>query len=168
MQCYLRLIPLCLAGVLATVLGHAPIAHASPSHREYADTCRFYSNLAFQDRRLGRETTFRMQLAQDCVDAIVYAQSRDADVRARALSYLVDLERFRATQISLMAARAEALGQGEAWEEFAWRPAVHPVSRTGAYLIAREMGLIETHVDWTAWRRSAALPLFRLDEVHRN
>lgn len=68
--------------------------------------------------------------------------------------------------------RGRARGRGEAWEALSWRPVVAPVSPAGEYLIAREMGLemglVDTRLSWTAWRRSAALPLFRLDGVGRN
>ena len=130
-------------------------------------TCQYFTNMAFQDRRASTDTTFRMQLAQDCVDALIYSQSPVSLQRDRATDYLAQLEAYRQTIVGMLVSRAEGRG-AERRVMSSIRPAVEPVSRAGAYLIARDMGLVDSHIDWTAWRRSASLPLFRLDEVSRN
>lgn len=149
-----------LLAALAALPGPAP---ANPVADLYDETCTYFSNAAFRDRRIQGATTFRMQLAQDCVDAMLYARAADPSVRARAIDYLQDLEAYRGLLIAMIMRRARDRGQGEAWEQLSWRPAVSPVSEAGAYLIARDLGLVDTHRDWTDWRRAAALPLFRLD-----
>ena len=143
---------------------------ARADQKDYAQTCRFFSNAAFQDRHRIGQTTFRMQLAQDCVDAQLYLGSTDPAVRARAGDYLAQLEAFRGLMVEMLVTRARersTLSQDH-WGQQRWGPPVHPISRAGAYLIAREMGLVSTHHDWTTWRRSAALPLFRLGETQAN
>lgn len=145
-------------------------ATASNAVLAYSDTCRFFSNAAFQDRHVLGEVTFRMELAQDCIDALVYLQSTDPEERDRADDYLSQLEAYRQVIVGIIVARAQARPpEAEDHPGYQlWRPAVHPVSRSGAYLIAREMGVVNTHQVWTNWRRAAALPLFRLDEVQAN
>lgn len=141
-------------------------ADASPSL--YDRTCQYFSNLAFQDRRAGEGTTFRMQLAQDCVDAVIYAEEGDLQDRARAYEYLDRMEAYRQVIIGMIMDRARTRDRSEDQMTRVIRPAVHPVSRTGSYLIAQQMGLVADHHRWTAWRRQAVLPLFRLDEIVQN
>lgn len=154
-----------LAGALA-----ASSIQASAETRDWQDTCRFFSNAAFKDRHVWGETTFRMELAQDCVDAMVYAQSANPVVRDRAETYLSQLQAYREVMVAILVDRARTRPgeRNDDWGYQKWRPAVYPISRTGAYLIARDMGVVETHQDWTTWRRQASLPLFRLDEVQTN
>ncbi|MEO1239576.1 MAG: hypothetical protein AAFW64_07950 [Pseudomonadota bacterium] len=134
---------------------------------DYQSTCRYFSNQAFQDRHGGVATTFRMELAQDCVDARFYARSEDFQVRTRARAYLALLENYRRVIATLMLERmrdpASRHASGDARRYV--RPAFAAVSWPGAYLIARDMGLIETHRDWTDFRRSltAADARLRLD-----
>ena len=90
--------------------------------------------------------------------------------RTRAAGYLTELERYRRVIVDILVQRARERPRpaNDDWGYQTWRPAVTPVSRAGAYLIARQMGVVETHRDWTAWRRAASLPLFRLDEIQTN
>lgn len=112
-------------------------------------------------------TTFRMELAQDCVDARVYAQSQDREVKIRAEAYLELLERYRHVIAKLMVERMRdpaARARSDDTRRYV-RPAFAAVSWPGAYLIARDMGLMDTHHDWTAWRqaRTSADARFRID-----
>lgn len=148
-------------------LGAGVPAQAAP--RDYQQTCLFFSNGAFKDRHRFGETTFRMKLAQDCVDAMVYLQTGSDMEKDRAADYLDQLEDYRAVLVSMIVARAKTRGRSDAiWGPRTWQPAVYPVSRSGAYLIAREMGIIERQQDWNSWRRQAVLPLFRLDGAQVN
>ncbi len=164
---YTRFVVPPLLTLVAALLLWTGAAHAGS---EYEQTCRFFSNAAFQDRHRIGQSTFRMQLAQDCVDAQLYRWSADPEVRERAGAYLAQLEAFRGLMVDMLVARARertTLTQDHRGDQ-RWGPPVHPISRAGAYLIAREMGLVETHRDWTTWRRSAALPLLRLDAARAN
>lgn len=126
---------------------------------DYQSTCQYFSNQAFQDRHKGTATTFRMELAQDCVDARIYARSENLVVKIRAEAYLDLLEQYRHVIAALMIERmrdpAARAPSGNARRYV--RPAFAAVSWPGAYLIARDMGLIDTHEDWTAWRRARTL-----------
>lgn len=131
----------------------------------HADTCRYFNGQAFNDRRTLGAKTFRMDLAQDCVDALVYLRSGDAEAGARAEIYLQQLGIYREVIIGMVISRAQARpAPADDRRQYA-RVAVQPVSWAGAYLIARRMGLVDTHRDWTEWRQSLALadPRLRLD-----
>lgn len=147
------------------------IARAQTSPSDFDRTCQYFSNVAFKDRRAGlsyqSEPTFRMQLAQDCVDAMIFAASDDPATRARALSYLTRMEAYRRTLIDMLLTRAQGRTDDGSTRRY-MRHVVIPISRPGGYLIARDMGLVDTHRDWTNWRRQAALPLFRLDGASWN
>ncbi|WP_159435586.1 hypothetical protein [Octadecabacter temperatus] len=104
-------------------------------------------------------------MAQDCVDAMIYAADVDPLTQDRALDYLTQMESYRSVVTSMLTERASNPAPWLAGENGSVRRVLQPVSRAGAYLIARDMGLVEQHEDWTQWRRSAALPLFRLDEM---
>lgn len=124
----------------------------------YQSTCQYFTNQAFQDRHQGTAATFRMQLAQDCVDARLYARSENIEVKRRAEAYLDLLEEYRRTIAALMIERMRnpaARASSGSTRRYV-RPAYAAVSWTGAYLIARDMGLIETHRNWTDWRRAHA------------
>ena len=133
----------------------------------YQSTCLYFTNQAFQDRHRGTAATFRMQLAQDCVDARLYARSENIEVKRRAEAYLDLLEAYRRTIAALMVERMRnpaARASSGSTRRYV-RPAIAAVSWTGAYLIARDMGLIETHQNWTDWRRAhtSADARFRID-----
>ncbi|MEM9812006.1 MAG: hypothetical protein AAF913_05000 [Pseudomonadota bacterium] len=121
-----------------------------------AGLCRYYSNMAFNDRMRAGETTFRMDLARDCGEALRHAQSADPQVRARAQQYLAALAAYRGAMVTLLVTRAEERSRDPGINRHV-KPVVRPVSRTGAYLIARHIGLVRQRQDWVAWRRSAAL-----------
>lgn len=151
---------------VAALLFGASLMVSAPAHAgDYSETCRYFAGEAFKDRRARSETTFRMDLAQDCVDALVYRRSDRPEVRARAEAYLEQLQAYRELMIDMLVARARARTPGEASLRRHVRPAVAPVSWAGAYLIARRMGLVETHEDWTEWRQSVASadPRLRLE-----
>ena len=142
------------------------LAAAPAGATDWSDTCRFFSNAAFKDRHVWGETTFRMQLAQDCVDARLYAGSDNPYAARRAEAYLTQLEAYRAVLVAMLVDRARERPRAseDDWGYQKWRPAVHPISRAGAYLIARDMGVVDTHQAWTSWRQSATGPLFRLNQ----
>lgn len=127
--------------------------------------CRFFSSFAFEDRKARAGTTLPMNLAQDCVDATVYARSEDRVVRLRAERYLADLDAYRRVLVGMLVARAREREPRLHGIHIHVRPVVQPLSWVGSYLIAREMGLVERHEDWTAWRRSLAStdPRLRLE-----
>ncbi len=158
-----------ISGLVAALVLFAALtpveAAAADSH---ADTCRYFNGQAFNDRRTLGAKTFRMELAQDCVDALVYLRSGDPEARARAEAYLDQLGAYRRVIVEMVVTRAQARPAPAEDRSRYTRVAVQPVSWAGAYLIARRMGLVETHRDWTAWRRAASLPLFRLDETQTN
>ena len=134
---------------------------------DHQATCRYFSNQAFQDRHGGLASTFRMQLAQDCVDARVYARSDRPEVKIRAEAYLKQLDAYRRVIAKMMIDRSrspEARAPSRSTRRYT-APALASVSWPGAYLIARDMGLIETHQDWTAFRRTftAADARLRID-----
>ncbi len=134
---------------------------------DYASTCRYFSNQAFQDRHMNVGSTLPMQLAQDCVDARIYIQSPNIEVRTRAETYLNQLDAYRTAIAALMVARTRNDRQSPTIgaHRLSVGRANAAISATGLYLIAREMGVIETHGTWTTWRRSLALsdPRFRID-----
>lgn len=97
-----------------------------------------------------------MELAQDCVDARIYARSESIEVKLRAEAYLDLLEEYRRTIAALMIERMRdpaARASSGSTRRYV-RPAFAAVSWTGSYLIARDMGLIQTHQNWTDWRRA--------------
>ncbi|MDJ1009182.1 MAG: hypothetical protein QNJ13_15310 [Paracoccaceae bacterium] len=151
--------------VAALVFGALLTVSPAVSAESYSDTCQYFTAQAFKDRRAHRGTTLPMNLAQDCVDAQIYARSDDAGVRARAEAYLAQLETYREVMVAMLVARARARTPGEPSLRRHVRPAVRPVSEAGAYLIARQMGLVDTHESWTAWRQSLAFadPRVRLE-----
>lgn len=130
-------------------------------------TCRYFSNQAFQDRHTATDTTFPMQLAQDCVDARIYARSNNPQVKIRAEAYLEQLDAYR-TVVSGLLLEAERPRDPRILSDRlhpSASPSLAPVSSTGAYLIARHMGLIRTHRDWTMFRLAltSADARFRVD-----
>lgn len=142
--------------VAALALGATLGVSGPAAAGDYSETCRYFAGQAFKDRRARSETTFRMDLAQDCVDALIYRQSERPEVRGRAEAYLEQLQAYRELMVEMLVARARARTPGEASLRRHVRPAVAPVSWAGAYLIARRMGLVDTHEDWTKWRQSVA------------
>ncbi|MEO0388228.1 MAG: hypothetical protein AAF281_11980 [Pseudomonadota bacterium] len=148
---------------LAALMLSALSANASADRHEA--TCNYFTNQAFQDRRTGLGYTFRKDLAQDCADARVLARSPTPETRARAEAYLDDLETYRRVLIEMLLDRAQAAKKPVPGTNIYVKWAVQPVSRAGAYLIARRMGLVRRHDEWTDWRRSLASadPRFRLD-----
>ncbi len=134
---------------------------------DYQATCRYFSNQAFQDRHVGEGSTFRTQLAKDCIDARSYSQSKNIEVKVRAEKYLAQLNAYRGVIARMMIDRTRVHGtSAEDGDHRRYaRPAVSSVSGAGAYLIARDMGLFETHETWTIWRKSLVLadPRFRID-----
>ena len=108
-----------------------------------------------------------MQLAQDCVDARLYAQSSNIEVKTRANTYLAQLEAYRRAIAAMMVSRAREMPKNPRVGSYrqGFGRADIAVSQAGAYLIARDMGLVETNADWTTWRKSLALsdPRFRID-----
>lgn len=142
--------------VHALFLG-AALALASPaSAGDYSETCRYFAGQAFKDRRAGGETTLAMNLAQDCVDALVYLRSDDPGTRERAGRYLEQLDTYRGVMVAMLVSRARERTRQTTGLTRHMRPAVPPVSEAGSYLIARDMGLLETHESWTSWRQSLA------------
>jgi len=154
-----------LKWVAALCIGASLVFTNPAPAADYSETCRYFAGQAFKDRRARRDTTFRMDLAQDCVDAQIYQRSEDSAVRARAESYLAQLQRYREIIVGLLVARARSgADEFRAGTRYV-RPAVDPTSWAGEYLIARRMGLVDTHEDWTEWRQSVAStdPRFRVE-----
>lgn len=151
--------------VSALIVGALLLLAAPAEARDFSGTCQYFAGQAFKDRRTGQGTTLPMELAQDCVDALIYARSDDAATRGRALEYLAELQGYREVMVGMMVSRARERNADRAGLSRHMRPAVWPVSDAGAYLIARRMGLLETHADWTAWRLSLAEadPRFRVE-----
>ncbi|MEM9430229.1 MAG: hypothetical protein AAGA32_12115 [Pseudomonadota bacterium] len=142
---------------VAMWLGFCILAALTPARADdEASLCRYYSNMAFNDRMTAGVTTFRMDLAQDCGEALLHAQSADAQVRRRAQQYLDALAAYRGAMVTLLVTRAEERSRDPGINRHV-KPVVRPVSRTGAYLIARHIGLVRQRQNWVAWRRSAAL-----------
>lgn len=118
---------------------------------DFARTCSYFENVAYNDRFTRDHQTFRMRLADDCADALaVRTSARPGSVRhAMADNYLQRLEDYRWVMIGLAGDRFRASRAGAAVE-------LRPISRTGAFLIARTMGVTETQVRWRDWRQAMA------------
>ncbi|MEM9710277.1 MAG: hypothetical protein AAF871_15990 [Pseudomonadota bacterium] len=149
---------------LVMVWGCCLAAPALAGSEDYGPLCRYFAAQAFQDRQVRGETTFRMDLAQDCLDARIYAFSDDPETRDRALAYLDLLSAYRAEIVALLLARAAEQPPSERRPR-RLRPVVKPVNWVGGYLIAQRMGLVKRQEVWTLWRRSVASadPRFRLE-----
>jgi len=118
---------------------------------DFARTCSYFENVAYNDRFTRDHQTFRMRLADDCADALaVRSNARPGSVRhAMSDNYLQRLENYRWVMIGMARDRFRASRTGAAVE-------LRPVSRTGAFLIARTMGITETQVRWRDWRQAMA------------
>lgn len=141
----------------------AQMIPATGEAQDYSATCRYFSNVAFKDSRVAPDETFRMQLSQDCAEALGRLGARDTARRAQAALYLDLLQAYRATLTDLLLSR---LGSHERTEEGHRvnryvRPVVTPVSRSGAYLIARRMGVVAAHRDWAARRETTEQAILR-------
>lgn len=138
-----------IASVLLGLVGPS-IASA----RDFERTCAYFSNVAFNDLHTRHEETFRVTLAKDCEAALdlYHVSRRGSDGRMRAEAYLVQLHHYRRTLIDMANARYDARRPvGGVSLDGSGRLVVRQVTRTGAYLIARSMGLIGTHREWRAW-----------------
>lgn len=138
-------------------------AAASPP---YVQTCKYFEGVAFNDQVVSNRETFRMVLATDCraaLNTLLAAQSLQ-DARL-AIDYLDQLHLYRATLLRMAMERfSQQRGRIIAGRKVAgWRPksgelVVRPVSRTGAFLIAKSMGLVAKQREWTVWREAQADP----------
>lgn len=118
---------------------------------DFGRTCSYFENVAYNDRFTSDHQTFRMRLADDCADALaVWTGARPGSVRhAMSGNYLQRLEDYRWVMIGMARDRFRASRAGASVE-------LRPVSRTGAFLIARTMGVTETQVRWRDWRQAMA------------
>ncbi|MEM9010278.1 MAG: hypothetical protein AAGE18_03570 [Pseudomonadota bacterium] len=126
-------------------------ADASGQEALYAQTCSHYDNRA---RFLTREgaLAFVVVLADSCAQAL----SRFADPtvldpdpgQEAARSYLDRLTRFKALILGMN--RDRMLGPDPGRRSGARFAGGAPVSETGAYLIARRLGLLHAYSQWVA------------------
>lgn len=141
--------PLLIAAFLTAFLGTAAGA------ADYRATCNYFTGIAFNDRHTQDRATFREQLADDCAAALSQ-RDRAAPGTVRwvlADVYLARLEAYRWTMIGMASDRFRAARTRPATEA---NGIARPVSRTGAYLIAREMGLVANQTRWRAWHQAMA------------
>ncbi len=129
---------------------------ASAVAEDFRATCKFFTSVSFNDRHTADHVTFRMHLADDCVEAlrihdnakqgsVAYEQSRD---------YLIALQTYRQTLVNMAADRFDARPISR--PGFAQsRPMTRPISQSGAFLIAKVMGLLDSGETWRAWREAA-------------
>lgn len=129
----------------------------SAQNAPYQGTCAYFTNIAFQDSRTAEHPTFRMEIAGDCAEALHTLRDPLPGPRARAEAYLKRLQAYRATLTQILLARLadRQTREDRRLNRYA-RPVITPVSRAGAYLIARQMGIVASHADWVAWRLSEA------------
>ncbi|MHA3914628.1 hypothetical protein [Halovulum sp. GXIMD14793] len=136
--------------LVSLVVGFAGPAAA----RDFQKTCDYFTNVAFNDLHTLKEETFRVALAKDCAAALdLYHTSRTgSDGWTRAETYLVTLQSYRQALMDMASARFEiARPTGGRTDGLYGRLMVRQVSRTGAYLIARSMGLVGVQRDWRNW-----------------
>lgn len=138
-----------LAAGLVTLGLSAPVAAS-----DFEQTCRYFSNVAYNDLHTGRHESFRAGLARDCVAALtVYERSHGkGHSHDRSESYLVRLHQYRWAMLDIATARFDAAGHRRSGaRDLSGHHVVRQVSRTGAYLIARSMGLVGVQREWRAW-----------------
>lgn len=142
----MRLQAVLIALMLATGAMAAPV-----QAEEFDRTCKYFENIAYNDRFTQVGVTFRVKLADDCNDAlVVWQDARPGSVQhVLSANYLQKLEDYRWTMIDMAGERFRASRTGDA-------VALRPVTRTGAFLIARTMGITATQTRWREWRQAMA------------
>ncbi|MEL6233521.1 MAG: hypothetical protein AAFR46_03865 [Pseudomonadota bacterium] len=146
-----------LLPILALVLLFAVPRPLMAQSASYQATCVYFTNIAFQDSRTVQHPTFRMEIAEDCADALRTLRDPLPEARSRAEAYLKRLQAYRAALTQILLARlADRHARKDRRLTRYARPVITPVSRAGAYLIARQMGIVASHADWVAWRMSEA------------
>ncbi len=146
-----------VVGVL--VLGFA-LGSAHPAAAErFEQTCTYFEAIAFNDKARAGYETFRMGLARDCRAALTMLQTSEPGREPeQARAYLAQLQVYRTTLLSMTMERFEQqrAGQEQARRAFGGRVMVRPVSQTGAFLIARSMGLVAAQKKWAVWTEARA------------
>ena len=137
----LTLVALCLLA--------APMATAQS---DYTRTCKYFVGISYNDRHTKAAPTFRVRLADDCGQALAQrAAARPGTVEyVLADHYLTRLEDYRQVLIDMARARFRVARSETTGNRF------RPVSETGAYLIARTMGLFENQDRWRARQQAMA------------
>ncbi|MHA3976604.1 hypothetical protein ACW9UR_02870 [Halovulum sp. GXIMD14794] len=138
------------AALTALVLATSALTTAAQAG-EFGKTCTYFENIAYNDRFTQDHVTFRMKLADDCQDALsIWEGARPGSVQhAMSGNYLQRLEDYRWTMIEMARERFRASRVGDSH-------AMGPVTRTGAFLIARTMGITATQTRWRDWRQAMA------------
>jgi len=138
--------------ISAFFLMSAPSARAG----DFIRVCTYYSNSSFADRHLGRTEALSVRLAQGCHDALRTFQRARAGTEAhdQAEDYLVRLTSYRRLLLDMAGDRFRQGGGADRPGLPRNRSVVRPVSTSGAYLIAKVTGLLDSHSAWTAWHEA--------------
>lgn len=126
---------------------------------DYAKTCRYFDAIAFNDNALGKTGSFRAVLASDCHAARrAIREAAGTEGALLADRYLKTLTAYRA---ALLGIAQERFGKtpviaGPNTPRGTHRYIARPVSRTGAYLIAKSMGLVAHQRAWATWQIASA------------
>ncbi|MEO0911816.1 MAG: hypothetical protein AAFY59_02335 [Pseudomonadota bacterium] len=128
---------------------------------QYAQTCKYFEAVAFNDSAVSARETFRMVLAADCRAALrTLGTARTAEDAVLAADYLDQLQLYRDTLLDMAMERFQLRRRPgvPGPRTTAGEPVVRPVSRAGAFLIAKSMGLVAKQREWTVWREAQANP----------
>ena len=126
---------------------------------DFDQTCTYFRNISFNDEHTRPDETFRLKLSRDCSRALShYSRSQSGNAGfERAEEYLVQLHRYRRTLLDIASDRYVAARAGQDRQRALTGHSVsRQVSRTGAYLIARSMGLIGAQRQWHEWLEANA------------
>lgn len=137
--------------LLISVFLFAPLAAtAGPSApKGWSQTCFHYKNRAMFVSRAQVPLDPLVIMAESCADAFAKMAAHDTahDVRAEAIAYLDRLTLLRRTVIEINMNRVRP------YQSRGYRTLVQAnvplVTRTGEYLIAREMGVLQAYDHWT-------------------
>ncbi|QHQ34070.1 hypothetical protein [Algicella marina] len=140
--------------LIAMVLGMLGLA-APAKAGSFEETCRYFDGVAFNDVAHHRVGTFRVVLAADCRAALAVMAVAPAGAHTEfAQDYLRQLQTYRATMLSIMMERFETQRSRRVLQAHTDAPMVKPVSRAGAFLIAKSMGLVAKQREWTVWNEA--------------